>query len=36
MIESLTGNPTWKEAGILLKIALSTSCGLLVAPITIT
>lgn len=31
-----TGNPTWKVLGILLSIALSTSWGLLVAPITMT
>lgn len=32
----LTGRPTWKVAGILRRMAGSTSCGLLVAPITIT
>lgn len=32
----LTGNPTWNVHGILLQMALSTSWGRLVAPITTT
>lgn len=32
----LTGRPTWKVVGIRRRMAGSTSCGLFVAPITIT
>lgn len=32
----LTGTPMWNMLGILRKMAASTSCGLLVAPITMT
>lgn len=33
---SLTGRPIWKVVGILRRMAGSMSCGLFVAPITIT
>lgn len=36
MCAHLTGRPTWKVVGILRRMAGSTSCGLFVAPITIT